>query len=101
MEQVAPAITAISNKDYDQIMTWAEKKTMSMVTRSLLEIWQADNPAALKQMAAAGKLMVHLRALEENLDMAQDLRADYQNQNLATFEILQMAGVPLHVPTFE
>ena len=33
------------------------------------------------------------------LDQAQDLRAEAANSNLATFEILQIAELPLHVPT--
>jgi hypothetical protein len=71
---------------------------MRPVTRTLLEIWQADNPKLLTKLDRENKLLPLLMRLEPNLDQAQDLRAEATNRHLATFEILQMVEIPLHLP---
>jgi hypothetical protein len=79
-------------------MDWAAKHRMAPVTRTLLEIWQADDPALLRKLDRENRLFPLIKRLEANLDQAQDLRAEATNRALPTFEILQMAEVPLTIP---
>ena len=72
---------------------------MSPLTRTVLEIWEADDPNRMREMYEENLLLPLLLKLELNLDLAQDLRAEASNTRLATIEILQMAGVPLLLPT--
>lgn len=71
------------------------------VTVTLLRIWQEDNPEKLKLLEADGQLIPLMEDLMPALDVAQDLRAEASNQWMADHEILQMAELPLHVPTSE
>jgi len=93
MASLAPTLTEAA---YEEIMTWGEKKSFSRVLRTLLEIWQADNPKRMKELSHKNQLLPMLKKLEYNLDQAADLRA--MDAAPATFEILQQAEVPLRLP---
>lgn len=91
----------ISEASRTQIDDLASRNHCLMVTRTLLSIWQQDNPEKLKELDRNNQLIPLIKDLMPALDVAADLKAEAANQWMADHEILQMAELPLHVPTSE
>lgn len=77
-------------------MLWSNQTLPPRQSRTLLEIWSADKPAAVKKADEANLLLPLLTSYSKALDRAVDIQNE--NPHLAEFEVLELAGLPLRFP---
>lgn len=97
--QIASDLSAsMSTTTYRRLeLLWRNRTLPPLESRALLEIWSADQPAAVKRVDDAGSLLPLLTSYAAALRLAAELRG--RNPYLAEAEILELAGLPLRFPT--
>jgi hypothetical protein len=62
-------------------------------TMTLLQIWESGSPKKLRKLATSGELMPLLRAYQDALELANEVRG--HNSHLTVAECLQVAELPM------
>lgn len=96
-QMAADLVHVMSNASYRRLETlWRNRTLTPQYSRTLLEIWGADKPVAMKRADAANALIPLLTSYAAALNLAPELAAQYPN--LGEAEILELAGLPLTFP---
>jgi hypothetical protein len=77
-------------------MLWRNRTLPPRQSRTLLEIWSQDRPAAMQNADRANALIPLLTSYAVALNLEADLAGE--SPHLSEYEILELAGLPLRFP---